>query len=98
MTMENLVSNTETNELQINEQQKAACGLMKSFCSDTIDDVFILKGSASTGKTTIVWLLVEHLESKSISYKILAPTNHWAERKKRNKVLRKAWQKTLAER
>jgi exodeoxyribonuclease V len=76
--MDTLVADAITTEIQLNEQQKAACDSIKSFSCDAQHDVFILKGSAGTGKTTIVRLLVEYLESKSLSYKLFAPTNQAA--------------------
>jgi exodeoxyribonuclease-5 len=59
----------------LNDQQKNAIVLLEDFCKkDNQDDVFILKGSAGTGKTSIVKALTTILSKKCVATKICAPT------------------------
>jgi ATP-dependent exoDNAse (exonuclease V) alpha subunit len=46
--------------------------------SDTKDEIFVLKGYAGTGKTTIISTLVNHLKEANKKYVLLAPTGRAA--------------------
>lgn len=59
------------------EQRKALVAI-KSFLLDETLDAFILRGSAGTGKTTLVAKLVEMLEDMHLSCALLAPTGRAA--------------------
>lgn len=52
--------------------------LLQTFIEDRDSQIFILKGYAGTGKTTLVSCLVEWLRSKGIMPKIMAPTGRAA--------------------
>lgn len=60
---------------QINEEQEAACDAIETFIADTNPEhrIFILKGHAGTGKTTILLALKQFLQSKR-ELKYLATT------------------------
>lgn len=59
----------------LNDQQQKVIDLLENFSKKENDhDVFILKGSAGTGKTSIVKALKHILEKKCIQMRICAPT------------------------
>jgi len=60
-----------------NTQQKTALGQIVSFIKSD-NDVFILKGSAGTGKTTIVKAITSYLNEEGINLRIAAPTGRAA--------------------
>lgn len=64
-------------ELQLNPQQTAALNAIKSFLQSN-DPIFILKGSAGTGKTTLVQALCKHLKEKGITFRLTATTGRAA--------------------
>lgn len=59
------------------EQSTALC-VIKSFLCDDQQDTFILRGSAGTGKTTLIAKLVGALEEMNLSCALLAPTGRAA--------------------
>jgi len=65
-------------EIRLNPEQTAALGAIRSFLSDDSLDAFILRGSAGTGKTTLVAKLVEELKRVHLSCALLAPTGRAA--------------------
>ena len=58
------------------EQQEAFNSICQFFQST--DQVFILRGSAGTGKTTLLAALVEHMEQKGLPFHLMAPTGRAA--------------------
>jgi len=64
--------------LKLTTDQEIAFGLLKEFVSDDIDRVFLLKGYAGTGKTSLVLELANFLKEKRIPYKLLASTGRAA--------------------
>jgi exodeoxyribonuclease V len=73
-----IMHNTELHKVlgfSLNQQQKEVIDLLEDFSEKNNDnDVFILKGSAGTGKTSIVKALKHILQKKFIQMKICAPT------------------------
>lgn len=65
-------------EIQLSEEQSAALDAIKTFLLDDSQDAFILRGSAGTGKTTLIAKLVETLEEMNLSCSLLAPTGRAA--------------------
>jgi len=61
-------------EIQLTEEQSAALSAIKSFLLDGTQDAFILRGSAGTGKTTLIAQLIGILEGMNLSCTLLAPT------------------------
>lgn len=59
-------------------EQSAALNAIKSFLRDGVEDAFILRGSAGTGKTTLIANLVDTLEEMNLSCALLAPTGRAA--------------------
>lgn len=70
--------------IALNDQQKAAIQGMKDFCNSS-ETMFMLEGSAGTGKTTCIQHLVK--EMPNLNFVFCAPTN------KATKVLREMGQK-----
>lgn len=64
--------------LPLNSEQSAALDAVKIFLSNDEQDVFILRGSAGTGKTTLIAHLVEMTEAMHLSIALLAPTGRAA--------------------
>ena len=60
------------------QQTELFCKLDNFLLNDNGDDVFILRGYAGTGKTTIVGALVKALRSYNFKYVLLAPTGRAA--------------------
>lgn len=59
----------------LSEQQKSALSQLINFTAESdIYDAFILKGSAGTGKTSLLKEYTQFLELKNISFQLLAPT------------------------
>lgn len=65
-------------EIQLTEEQSAALSAIKSFLLDDTQDAFILRGSAGTGKTTLIAQLIGILEGMNLSCTLLAPTGRAA--------------------
>lgn len=60
------------------QEQAAALASIKSFLLDDAADAFILRGSAGTGKTTLLAKLIEILDELHLSCALLAPTGRAA--------------------
>ena len=65
-------------EIQLNQEQSAALQAIQAFILDDEQDAFILRGSAGTGKTTLIAKLVDLLSSMHLSCALLAPTGRAA--------------------
>lgn len=59
------------------EQQKIV-DVFKRFLTDKTKQIFILKGSAGSGKTSMIMFLVQILEQYNLHYKVIAPTGRAA--------------------
>ncbi|MBR0651759.1 AAA family ATPase [Roseomonas terrae] len=64
--------------IELNEEQDAALRTIRSFLRDDALDAFILRGSAGTGKTTLIAALTAVLEEMELSFSLLAPTGRAA--------------------
>ncbi|MBW8465843.1 ATP-dependent RecD-like DNA helicase [Acidovorax sp.] len=64
--------------IQLTGEQSAALDAIKSFLLDDSRDAFVLRGSAGTGKTTLIAKLVNMLEEMNLSCSLLAPTGRAA--------------------
>lgn len=64
--------------IELTREQREALVAIKAFLLDESQDAFILRGSAGTGKTTLVAKLVEMLEDMHLSCALLAPTGRAA--------------------
>ncbi len=65
-------------EIQLTGEQSTALDAIKTFLLDDSRDAFILRGSAGTGKTTLIAKLVKTLEEMNLSCCLLAPTGRAA--------------------
>ena len=65
-------------KIQLTQEQSAALQAIQSFVLDDKQDAFILRGSAGTGKTTLIAKLVDTLDFMNLSYGLLAPTGRAA--------------------
>ena len=64
--------------IELNREQLEALKAIQSFLRDDALDAFILRGSAGTGKTTLIAKLVEALGAMGLSCELLAPTGRAA--------------------
>lgn len=64
--------------IQLTGEQSAALDAIKTFLIDDSRDAFVLRGSAGTGKTTLIAKLVKTLEEMNLSCSLLAPTGRAA--------------------
>ncbi|CDS49861.1 RecD-like DNA helicase Atu2026 [Polaromonas sp. CG9_12] len=64
--------------IELTREQREALVAIKAFLLDENQDAFILRGSAGTGKTTLVAKLVDMLEDMHRSCALLAPTGRAA--------------------
>lgn len=64
--------------IKLTSEQSEALRAIKSFLRDDKQDAFILRGSAGTGKTTLIASLVDELEEMHLSCALLAPTGRAA--------------------
>ena len=62
----------------LKSDQSKAFELLKSFISDPESSVFILKGYAGTGKTTMMSVLIDELKKRDLHYSLLASTGRAA--------------------
>lgn len=62
----------------LNEGQKAALDKIMSFLKDDSLRVFILKGYAGTGKTTMINKVISFMETRHVNYGLLASTGRAA--------------------
>jgi len=65
-------------DIVLKEDQQIAIDSMKAFVKDDCSRVFILKGYAGTGKTTLMRFFIEHLETIKKHYILLASTGRAA--------------------
>lgn len=65
-------------EIILNDGQKAALNSLMGFLRDKEARVFVLKGYAGTGKTTLVRKLISFMEARKIRYGLLASTGRAA--------------------
>lgn len=65
-------------KITLTEAQNHVLGRLKNFITKSNDRVFVLKGYAGTGKTTLVRFLIPYLEMNEIQYKLLATTGRAA--------------------
>ena len=65
-------------EIELNGEQAAALSAITTFVRDDALDAFILRGSAGTGKTTLIAKLVEALAPMKVPCTALAPTGRAA--------------------
>lgn len=68
----------ETNDITLTKGQAKALDMMLSFVDSPSDKVFILKGYAGTGKTTLMRTFIAKLEEKGVQYQLLASTGRAA--------------------
>lgn len=64
--------------IKLTESQKKSFDLMKGFVKDKSKRIFILKGYAGTGKTTLMKFLIEDLKKSNKKFKLLASTGRAA--------------------
>jgi hypothetical protein len=64
--------------MTLTAQQEQAMKMIKEFIADKDSQVFILKGYAGTGKTTLIRTITEYLQTKSLSAQLMAPTGRAA--------------------
>ena len=64
--------------LKLTESQKQVFQKLKNFVFKSNDRVFLLKGYAGTGKTTLMRFLIEELHKKEKNYSLLASTGRAA--------------------
>ncbi len=65
-------------EIILTKSQQAALANLKAFVDDENSKVFILKGYAGTGKTTLMRVFIAELEKKDIAFSLLASTGRAA--------------------
>lgn len=65
-------------KIELTKGQKEIFNLVKDFANDKAQKVFILKGYAGTGKTTLVKHIVEYFVGKKIQFQLLATTGRAA--------------------
>ena len=61
-------------DLVLTKGQNSAFRAFKNFIKDNNSKVFILKGYAGTGKTTLMKIFIEEMEKQNINYRLLAST------------------------
>ena len=66
------------NKIHLTPAQESVLEQMIDFVNNTTDRVFILRGYAGTGKTTLMRFLVKRLEEAEIDYRLLASTGRAA--------------------
>lgn len=62
----------------LTEQQNQAMRMIEKFIADNNSQVFILKGYAGTGKTTLIRNMTDYLSSQSLQVQLMAPTGRAA--------------------
>lgn len=64
--------------IELNEEQASALEAIESFLRNDDLDAFILRGSAGTGKTTLIASLMDTLDKMNLSCALMAPTGRAA--------------------
>ena len=67
-----------TSEFKLKAGQQAALDKFKKFIENSSSRIFILKGYAGTGKTTLLRMLVKELTDRECNFKLLASTGRAA--------------------
>ena len=62
----------------LTEQQEQAMRMIKKFIADKDSQVFILKGYAGTGKTTLIRSITDYISTQSLHVQLMAPTGRAA--------------------
>ncbi len=65
-------------KITLNAGQKEAMSKIQTFLRSPYSKIFILRGFAGTGKTTMIKTLVEYMESNKVDFKLLASTGRAA--------------------
>lgn len=65
-------------KIELTKGQKEIFNLIKVFATDNVQKVFILKGYAGTGKTTLVKYIINYFVTKNIRFQLLATTGRAA--------------------
>lgn len=65
-------------KITLTKGQKEIFNLIKEFSSDWRQKVFILKGYAGTGKTTLVKYIIDYFSEKNINFRLVATTGRAA--------------------
>lgn len=69
---------TEIDHIKLTKSQENVLKQLLGFVDSTEDRIFILKGYAGTGKTTLMRFFIKQLEAKNVCYKLLASTGRAA--------------------
>ena len=64
--------------MELNQHQKKTLELIQDFVSKKDESIFILKGYAGTGKTTLIKSIIPAIQEKGISVSLMAPTGRAA--------------------
>ena len=78
MKPEKTTNQTEKDNITLTKSQDKAFGRFKQFITDAKAQVFILKGYAGTGKTTLMRLFIKELSRQGLPYALLASTGRAA--------------------
>lgn len=65
-------------EITLTDDQQRVLKRILDFVDSEDDRVFILKGYAGTGKTTLLRFLIKELDRKDRNYRLVAPTGRAA--------------------
>lgn len=69
---------TDLNNIKLTVSQENVLKQLLQFVENSSDRIFILKGYAGTGKTTLMRFLIQELEKKNKDYRLLASTGRAA--------------------
>lgn len=67
-----------TNKFTFTPDQQSALSKIQSFINDPGKQVFILKGAAGSGKTTLIRELIRFLKEEELKFQVMAPTGRAA--------------------
>lgn len=68
----------DKNKIKLTQHQQCAFDKLVEFVNAPDERVFILRGYAGTGKTTMMRLFIKHLSETGVSYRLLASTGRAA--------------------
>ena len=68
----------EHNNLQLNKGQQYAYDQIMDFVANDTSQVFILRGYAGTGKTTLMKRIIQAFAEQSVNFRLLASTGRAA--------------------